>query len=130
MSKPLLVPILVTRRKIQEDECAFIEDSEIKVTFSCDACGKVLNKLLDGRLVIDIDLSSYPREFLGRDDLQNFVYSLSGGVRLIHASCDDERLGVRVSGREWAERSGGVGITPRFSLNRGNVKPKEGTRPN
>ncbi len=115
MNKPLLVPILVTRKKISKDEPAFIEDSEIKVAFSCDACGKVLNKLLDGRLVIDIDLNSYPREFLGRDDLQNFVYALGGGVRLIHAGCDDERPGVRVSGREWAQRSGGVGIRPRFS---------------
>ena len=115
MNKPLLVPILVTRKEIPEGKPAFIEDSEVKITFSCDACGKVLNKLLDGRLVIDIDLSSYPCEFLGRDDLQNFVYALGGGVRLIHAGCDDERPGVRVSGREWAQRSGGVGIRPRFS---------------
>ena len=122
MNKPLLVPILVTTKKIPADEPAFIESSEVKIAFCCHTCGEVINQILDGRLVIDINLNSYPRRLLGKDDLQNFVYALSGGARFIHAGCDDERPGVRVSGFEWAQGGGSVGIRPRFSLNRGNGK--------
>ncbi len=125
MNKPLLVPILVTVKEIPEDEPAFIESSEVKIAFCCDACGEVINQILDGRLVIDINLSSYPRRLLGKDDLQNFIYSLSGGARFIHAGCDDERPGIRVSGFEWAQGGGRVGIRPRFSLNKGNGKGRK-----
>ncbi len=125
MRKPLLVPILVTREEIPEAEPAFIESSEVKIAFCCDACGEVINQILDGRLVIDLNLNSYPRRLLGKDDLQNFVYSLSGGARFIHAGCDDERPGIRVSGCQWAEGGGKVGIRPRFSLNKGNGKRKK-----
>ena len=125
MNKPLLVPILVTTKKIPADEPAFIESSEVKIAFCCDACGEVINQILDGRLVVDINLNSYPRRLLGKDDLQNFVYALSGGARFIHAGCDDERPGVRVSGFEWAQGGGRVGIRPRFTLNRGNAKGRK-----
>ncbi len=125
MRKPLLVPILVTREEIPADEPPFIESSEVKIAFYCHTCGEVINQILDGRLVIDINLNSYPRRLLGKDDLQNFVYALSGGARFIHAGCDDERPGIRVSGFEWAQGGGRVGIRPRFSLNNGKGKRKK-----
>ena len=125
MSKPLLVPILVTREEIPEDESSFIESSEVKIAFCCHTCGEVINQILDGQLVVDINLSSYPRKCLGKDDAGNFVYVLSGGARFIHAACDDERAGIRVSGYEWAQGGGRVGIRPRFSLNKGNGKRKK-----
>lgn len=120
---PFLAAIWISPEKLGENPRSFIPGSEVAITFRCGRCAKTFTDIVEGVLIVDLDLSQLPTRYLGEGYGKDYapreghvhLYEVPSVIELVHRECDDGKTpGLRISAWAWASSNGRIGIRPKF----------------